>query len=205
MRVLKLTAVTSSPAIATVYNNRRNKELYFNIKHGSQGTELWAYSCELSKDFFAPETPSAELKLDQDNYVLIPVKKNGDLVKDKKGNALYMLTVDHNHNHRRDLLLFWEIPNVNYTDVGYSISGMANEIGKGWSGKDRGEYIFKSPAPVLEVYGDAVLEWHAQNKAGDTFKQTINIVNGNVEVKPVITTLAPIKKEVINATEQPKQ
>lgn len=201
MRVQTLTAVTSSAAIATVYNNRRNKALYFNIKHGSQGTELWAYSCELSKDYFIPELPSDELKLDQDNYVLIPVKKNGSVVKDKKGNALYMLTVDHNHNHRRDLLLFWEIPNVNYIDVTYSISGMANEIGKGWSGKDRGEYVFKSPAPVLEVYGDAMLEWSAKNKNGDTFKQTISIINGNVEVKPVITVLAPNKKEVTNATE----
>lgn len=195
MRILKLTAVSCSPAIATVYSNRKNKELYFNVKHGSQGSDLWAYSCELNKDYFKPDSASAELKMDADNYVIIPVKKNGQLVTDKKDNTLYMVTIDHNQNHKHDLLLFWEIPNVNYTKVEYKLSGMVNCIGTGWSGKERGNICFKSPAPVLEVYGNAVLEWSAIDQDGNSLKQTISIVNGNVEVKPIECTLLNKKGE----------
>lgn len=189
MRIIKLTGINSSPAIATVHRNHKSDNMYFNIKHGSQGENLWVYSCELNKSHFAPSALADELKLDNDNYVIIPVKKNGSVVKDKKDNTLYMITIDHNQNHKQDMLIFWEIPNVNYTEVTYKITGMANDIGHGWSGKERGEICFKSPAPVIEIYGNATLEWSGLDRDGNNIKQTITVINGAINIKPIETLL----------------
>lgn len=173
MKILKLTGTDIGPATAIVYKNKKTEVSYFNIKHGSNGENLWTYRFGLSKTYFSPESEDEILALTEDNYVIKPIKKDKLELKDGKGNIKYAVTKDHMENHRKDVVLFWEIPNKNYTDVTYEISGKCIELGKGISGKERENISYISPAPVLEIIGDVVLVWRAVDAEDRKIEQTI--------------------------------
>lgn len=171
MKIIKLNAASIDKVRAHVNKKRGTGEKYLSIKHGSSG--FWIYYIMLSKNFFTLENEEDPLELKGDDYVLKPIKKNGNVIKDSKGNIVYCLEKDYMENHKKDNLVFWEIPNKYYTNVKHEISGMAKEIAVGIVGKERDGVAFSSPAPIIEVLGDCVLSWTGKNEHGDTIQQYI--------------------------------
>lgn len=173
MKIMKLTSMTIAAAVAVVHANKSKNRRYFNIRHGSSGKDLWVYVCGLDVNYFSPKNTSDALTLDADNYILTPVIRRKEPVKDIKDNVIYNITIDNMIHHKKDYLVFWEIPNKNYTTVTYTINGKCSEIGKGITGKERNDKIYSSPAPVLEIYGSCSLYWEGIDEAGNKDFQTI--------------------------------
>lgn len=173
MRVMKLTHEEATIAEAFVIENPKSKQLYFNIWHGMRATNFWSYVCGLDHKLFAPECKNETLKLENNNFVLKPVIKKGTFVKDNKGNVLYCLTTDNDPKHRKDILLFWEIPNYNFFNVKYTVTMKAGILGEGSAGKVRGENVLLSPYPVIEILGDCTLSWMADDIEGNRYFQNI--------------------------------
>lgn len=189
MRVIILSELKTTPAIAQVYHNKTKGQLYYNIRHGAPGVNFGYWLGMISPSVAIPKDINDILTMDDDSYTLSAHRKNGETVTDKLGNVTYTINKDFSSMHKNDTLLLWEIPNKEYVDVRYSISGNAKEIGIGYNGKDRGDVVYKSPAPVVEVYGKAILAWTAINVDGEMQTQTIHIdQNGafNIETIKVI-------------------
>lgn len=71
-----------------IVNNTR----HYNIKYGDLSNG-WLISIGVSDDIFINELYDKEptVTLDKSNYILIPIKRNGNSIYDKKGNALYFV------------------------------------------------------------------------------------------------------------------
>jgi len=176
MKILKITASVIKPVKAVTVRSRNvNKpdDLHYNVKFGSMGSDLWVYSMGVDRKLFKPKDAGDVLELTDDNYVLIPIKNNGDAIKDRKGNDIYYITVDHTEDHRKDTIALWEIPSRNYQNVEYTADGEVRVLGYGLTGKTRGSIKYISPAPVLEVMGDCVLKWTGIDKNNKEVSQTI--------------------------------
>lgn len=185
MQILRLTADAISTAVAVSVDGK--KEKYYNLKHGSIGRSLWRYIMFLSNTCFKYTPGVEEKQLIGNNYSLRAINKKGEFIKDEKGNRLYNIVTDKNSSHYNDLLIFWDIPNFNYTEVSYKLSGNVNLIAEATNGKDRGDIVFTSPAPVLEVLGNCKLEWCGKNSDGKHVSQTIEIVNQKVKINDILT------------------
>lgn len=187
MKILNLSATETTPVVAIVPNRKKQDKLYYEIQHGSRGSTLWMWTANFAYQQFSPKDISDELKLTGDNYYLKTLYKEGVATTDKQGNVNYLITTDNMHNHKKDILLLWEIPNVNNdTDLKYEISGQVNELGLGYTGRERGTNIGKTPAPVLEITGDCVLKW-CSTVDGVTSSQTIkyNYSKDNWDIQPI--------------------
>lgn len=162
MRILTLTSEGIKPAVATVFKDKDKS--HYNIKHGSRGKDTHVLSYGLDKTFFDPvKLDQSTYELKDDNYILIPIKKDGIQVKDRNGNCLYSISIDNVRNHKKDAILILEIPNNNYTEVNFTTTGNVSVLGQGIIGKTRSDKLYSSPAPILEIYGDCVLTWTGKN------------------------------------------
>jgi len=172
MRILKLVDYKFIPVEPVVYTNKRNDSKYYNLIHGTKGVSTWKWSCSLDINYFTVN--DQPFTMDGDDYVLIPIRGvGGSIKKDIKGNAYYMLSKDNTYTHRKDILLLWEIPNKNYSDVKYTIVGDSEVLGSGCNGRIRGEKRYLSPAPIIEIFGDTTLTWSGVDTSGRTHSQTI--------------------------------
>jgi len=172
LKILKLTTSEANPVIATVPNRSKDK-MYFEIQHGSKGNTLWMWTANLAYQQFNPKDMADTIQLKDDNYFIKTLFKEGRPTEDKQGNVNYLITTDNMHNHKKDILLLWEIPNVNNNaNIQYKIEGMVSELGIGYTGRERGSVIGKAPAPVLEIIGDCVLSWSSE-KDGTLSTQVI--------------------------------
>lgn len=177
MKIIRLTHLIALPATAIAIKNTRKDPavLYYNIKHGSKGRNFVMHTTSINAKLAVPNDEDDILELKGDNYVMRPSYKANKVCKDVVGNVIYNINVDTLENHRRDIICYWEIPNKNYIKVNYTISGEIVELGKGESGKDRGDITFKSPSPVLEITGDGKLSWCATDDKGDVYTQDIHV------------------------------
>lgn len=146
---------------------KKSDKLYYNINFGSNGTfknkKLKELHLLLNVRFFIPNNLQDELVLDQDYYILNPYRnKEGQIIKDKYGNIVYIVGKDDAYFHKKDVVLFWEIPNYNEIDVEYKIDGNYNIIGEGSLGKERGEETYSSPAVIVELNGNCTLSWKSK-------------------------------------------
>lgn len=185
MKLIKVSNTGVSKVEAKLIKTRNSK--HYNICFGSKGNGLWEVRLLLDKRFFKPDDNVNEIELKDDNYVIYPYKdKDGKVVKDQQGNILYIVTIDRASFHKRDVLLFWEIPNFNDINVTYDIEGSYNLIGEGFTGKERGDTIYRSPALVLELMSDVKLTWKS-----DTRQQIIlfNYNTGTFEAKDITNIL----------------
>ena len=197
MKFIKLTAFKQEAVVAKIYYHKKNGKMYYNVKHGSSKTtnntnELWSYSFGLSKSYFPVSEENPELVLKDDDYVITTVKIDGEVIKDKKGNVLYNISKDDNNVHKKDIILLWEIPNKNYIDVKYVAEGTCTILGEGISGKERGDVIYSSPAPVIEILGDVTLTWTGRYYDNNTYKKVSQVIkynyaNNSWDIKPIIT------------------
>lgn len=174
MRLVKILNNIVGPVTARAIKNKDNK-LYFNITFGSIGVNLWEVRMLLDNKYFTPKTLQDTLTLDQDNYVITPFKNsNSENIQDGRGNSIYLLREDESAVHKKDVLLFWEIPNYNDKNVKYTINGIHNVIGEGVTGKERGNDFYTSPAVIVELLSDCTLKWES-----DTHTQTVNFDYAN--------------------------
>jgi len=192
LKLINLTRNKIDTMVASVFVNKKGKE-YYNIKHGSYGDALWLWRANLDYSIFKPNDSS--ITLDGDDYSIYPIRNNGEIVKDGKGNVIYMVTKDNNHFHKKHILIFWEIPNDNYIDVVVKIKGDCDLLGTGYNGKERGEKSYISPAPIIEVHGDSVLEWCAKDNNGNYFKQIVT-VSPNENTKFDISKISSVTESV---------
>ncbi len=188
MKVIVVGSVTTRDVKTTIVGSDNKK--YHNVKHGSYERGFWAYSIGVSKKLCNPDVDKEPMSLTDDNYKLIPIKRDGNPVVDKKDNIMYYLADDMSDEHRDDYLVLWNIPNACYRDVKYEFTGNVNEIGKGYNGKIRDNTQYISPSPVLEVVGPAVLRWSGITLNGDTVKQKIVFDNSNWIIEPIETISA---------------
>jgi len=175
MKIVRLGSASVSPVVAEAYKvkNKNNKESFsYNVRHGTAGPKLGFWSVMLDFKLGKPENKESTLLLDQNNYVLRPFAPGGVNGTDVLGNKNYIISTDNNSIFKDDLLVLWDIHHKNYIKVEYEISGDISEIGKAYNGRDRGDIVYKSPAPILEVFGDCTLAWTGTNQNGDVFSQT---------------------------------
>lgn len=160
-----------SPAVAKFYNNSiKGKEFSeYTVDIGSTGKDLWKYFMKLGRTITNDLTPDVkEVVLDKNNYYIRPIRnKDGEAIKDKLGNIKYKIEEDPTDAFKNDIILFMEIPNKNYTDVEYKVTGSATVIAKAFVGKDRADITTKSPALVLEIIGNFALTYTAKDQDGN--------------------------------------
>lgn len=156
MRFTKISG-TSTSTVSTVLHKAGNKS-YHNVKHGSYGKGLWKWSIGMKSDIF-PVVDNKTLTLDQDNYILIPVKRNNATSKDGIGNTMYNISTDEMLSHKNDIIALWEPDAVNINDFEYTITGCIEEIGKGYTGKTRNDRTIKIPTPIFEITGSCDIKW----------------------------------------------
>jgi len=186
LKVIKLTGILIEPAVASATKFKNSDKVYYTLYNGSIGKDLWCYKIGLDYRYFKPENDSDVLKLTDNNYFLRPVYKDNEIVKDRLGNPMYALTIDHMDNHKNDVLLLWEIPNrYNYSNIKYKIDGIATELAIGYTGKVRSEVIYKTPSPIIEITGDVILSWTAEDDE-HIYSQTIkySYADSNWDISP---------------------
>lgn len=164
MRFVKIANNGIKNVVARTIKSKNDNKLYYNITFGSNGNfkdkKLRELRLLMNINFFVPKTLQDELNLDQDDYILNPYKdKDGQVKKDIYGNTIYIVGKDDAYFHKRDIILFWEIPNYNENNIQYKIEGDHNIIGEGQLGKERGENTYISPAVIVELNGDCTLSW----------------------------------------------
>ena len=173
MKIKKLVGDIITP-IKAITNDNEKGTLYYNIKHGNKGPKGWVYSMGLDFKIFKPTESNSTIELNDDDYIIIPVMKHGKQVKDKNGNTIYFITKDDVTIHKTDLIIFWEIPNKNYRDVKYEISGAVTELACGKVSRVRDSNTYVSPAPILEITGKCVLKWSGVDEHNKRIVCTIN-------------------------------
>lgn len=192
MKIVKLTTAEVKSAICQTYSKKKeNGKVYrtYSIKHGTSGTDFGYWLLPVTSSIDIPTSDGDSKELNDNKYILVKRKQDNKSV-DRLGNNLYMLAMDYNTLHQKDLIVLWEIPNKNYTSVIYTINGDVEYLGKGYNGKVRGSIIYKSPAPVLEVFGDCTIGWEAVNKEGHTCTQQIayDYARGQWDIQPIVTS-----------------
>lgn len=135
---------------------------YFNILHGSDQQGYYQYKIFLDNAVFKDVALAKKdgYQLVDKNYLIRPIYRNSELMMNHDKDCLYTLTKDENGHLHNSTLVLWEIPNFLYKDVKYKvISGYVVTIGKGKNGIERNGVKYTSPAPVIEIMGDVVIEW----------------------------------------------
>lgn len=203
MRIMKLTTAGIKPVVATCYKRLKNNDnnLFYSITHGTIGNILWKWTAGLSSsDFSKPKDIGDRLELSttDDSYYIRPILNNKKPATDKLGNTLYLVAKDDMGLHRFDVLLLWEIPSMKFGScVQYRYSDNVSEIGIGYSGKERNSTIIKIPQPILEISGNAKLEWVGYDIDNETmYKQlfTYDYVSGKWSIGPVEIEEATVDK-----------
>ncbi len=162
-----------------VYENKT----YFNILHGSRDFGYYCYKLFLDYKIFKDIELSKKdgYVLDGNDFVLKPIYKNDKPLKNRDNRSLYNITKEDTGHLHKSTLVLWDIPNFMYNDVNFKIiSGYAVVIGVGKSGVERDGVKYKSPAPVLEVMGDVIIEWSGvssvtNEKVGERLTRKNNI------------------------------
>lgn len=168
MKILSLQDFKISNATAIVRKNKDNNKMYFYIPHGTRAKDLFCYNMAMSYRDFIPNSEHDTLELKDDDYIIAPVIRDNSTLKDRLGNTIYCISKDSNKVHANDIILFWKIPNKKYTNVELKVEGDVDIIATGYAGKLRGDVLYKSPAPVLEIFGDCYCKWTALDMDGKT-------------------------------------
>jgi len=183
MKITKLTLQGIKPAVSEVIVNKGKK--YHNLKHGTTGKRLWSWSASMDVKKF-PVTSDEGIILDGSDYVLIPISKDGKILKDGINNCNYVISKDNIESHTNDILVLWEIPIKNFNEVEISLSGDVVEIGRGYIGKYRPDRKQRIPAPILEITGNCTIKWKATTFNGEVYQQIINYKESSWDINPPV-------------------
>ena len=176
MKFRKINNIQITNAIAYARRSKAHPDtLYYNIVMGSEGEGFYPYYICLASKYFKPSTLTDTLELSDNNYTIQLIKdkdKQPRLYKD--GKKIFSVYKSNGYSYPNDTLLIWEIPNVKYTNVKYTLTGCVEKLEEGGGiGKERNGVKYYSPSVLLEIYGDCKLEWSALNEQGLPIKQTV--------------------------------
>ena len=178
MKLVKLVNGTVAEVTARLTKPNRSGRRFYKITHGSFAHGLHAWILPLAQAIFGKQddgVEGSEKVLTEDSYVLQPIIVKDKHITDINGQKKYRITRDNLLDHKKDVLLFWEIPNNYYTHVKYNISGSCAKIAEGKSGRNRNGKQYTSPFPVIEIMGDCTLTWSAKDTINNReISQTIS-------------------------------
>lgn len=191
MKILKLTL----QGIKNTYSEiiEHNGKRYHNLKHGTSGKRLWSWSASMDIKKF-PVVSDERVELDGNDYVLIPISRDGKILKDGIGNCNYVISKDDVESHRSDIIVLWEIPIKNFKTIEIELSGDVSEIGRGYIGKYRVDRKQRIPAPILEITGNCAITWTGDTFDGDGYKQVIKYKESNWDINPPVITKVATKE-----------
>ena len=173
MKILTLTHLGTSEAVATIYKPKDNGASHYNLRLGTRGESLWEWSCCVSsRTFPVTEDSPPTLVLEGDNYTITPIRVKGEILRDARGNIRYTIDTDNDKTHRKDMLLLWLPGARGYRNIEYETSGDCVIIGTGSRGKVRDVVVNKLPVVVVEVYGTSELTWTGVDDRGRKYSQT---------------------------------
>lgn len=192
MKILTLTHLGISPAVATIYTPKNNGASHYNLRLGTRGESLWEWSCCVSSRTFpvVKDSPAA-MVLTGNNYTITPIQVRNEVLKDDKGNIRYTIDTDSDTTHVKDMLLLWLPGSRGYRDIKYETSGDCVVIGTGSRGKVRSTIVNKLPVAVVEVYGTSELTWTGTDDKGREYSQTHKYICG--EDKLVSYDILPVE------------
>lgn len=187
MKFLELNLTGLHTPVAKVI--RWNNKLYFNYIFGLKRPGFAQYTLAFDAKEFKPKDEEDKLELNGSDYIILPIKRNNVSVSDRHGNVVYCAYRDRIKAHMRDIVLFWEIPNYNYTNIEYTISGDAWKMAEASSGVVRPSGITKIFMPVINIYGNTVLTWTALNSENKVVTQEVkyDITTDDWDVGNIIT------------------
>ena len=177
MKFLKLSDHKLDKLVANVYKNDKNGNLYYIVRHGDLNVKNISaqYTLSIDSKLAKPKEESDIFVLEDETLTIKPIYVRGSLVKNKRNEQLYTITAERSGMPDKDMFVFWYIPanRCKHGDVTYTLQGNVNLIAEARYAKDRGEVIFSTPAPVLEIYGNCVLTWSGVDLDGKKHGQSI--------------------------------
>lgn len=199
MKIVTITSDGVVPAIAKVTKNKKNSNMYYNLRLGNYairpvGSPPNILPIGISKDIAVPTTFKDRLLLDRDDYVLLPIVKGGNHITNKAGSYLYYLDTSETAP-LKEMLAIVSVPMYNFTDVTISQDGMVNEIARGYSIKMVGDITYSSPQILFELFGKGTIKWRGVNSQG-IHEQVINVSSSmEITINPITTI-----EKVVNIT-----
>lgn len=146
------------------------ERLFFNIKIGNKAG--WEIRYSLDSRTFKPKKDEI-LPLRGNSYILKPILKNKETIKDKHNNVYYTISKNNSNDVKNDSYVFWD---TLLLDNEFKIVSSKNStiLGKGKRLIEDKEYI----SLVIEVFENGSLVVKDNSK---TYKIEIN--NGKILIK----------------------
>ena len=147
-----------------------NGNLFFNVKIGNKAG--WEIRYSLDSRIYKPKKDSI-LLLTGNYYILKPIMKNKNIIRDKHNNTYYVITKNNSFEYKKDYYIFWDSL-ILESEFKILNSKSISIIGKGKRLVDDKEYI----SLVVEVFESGFLVVSDKNK---TYR--LEIINGNIMIK----------------------
>ena len=147
-----------------------NGNLFFNVKIGNKTG--WEIRYSLDSRIYKPKKDSV-LPLTDNCYILKPIMKNKDIIKDKHNNTYYTITKNNSTEYKKDYYIFWD-SSILENEFNLINSKGISIIGKGKRLIEDKEYI----SLVIEVFESGFLIISDKSK---TYR--LEIVNGKIMIK----------------------
>lgn len=144
--------------------------LFFNVKIGNKAG--WEIRYSLDSRTFKPKKDET-LPLKGSNFILKPIMKNKNVIKDKHNNIYYAICKNNTLINKKDSYIFWDTLILN-SDFKIMESKNITVLGKGKRLIDDKEYI----SLVISVFGNGSVVVTDGN-----ITQKILISNGKITIK----------------------
>ena len=147
-----------------------NGNLFFNVKIGNKAG--WEIRYSLDSRTFKPKKEEI-LPLKGNNFILKPIIKNKNIIKDKHNNTYYTISKNNSFEYKKDYYIFWDSLILN-NEFKIINSKNITIIGKGKRLIEDKEHV----SLVLEVFESGFLIITDNIK---TYR--LEIVNGKILIK----------------------
>lgn len=176
MKLIALLDHKIEPLIANVFKTKQNR-LYYSLKLGDYNVKNVSktYHFTIDAKMAKPTSETDTLRLDGNNYEITPIKSHGEKLVNGRGEQVYNITSTRNSIMDKDLLVCWFIPAKRCIPGStiYTIEGDVTQISEAVNAKERDGVIFATPIPIIEIYGNCVLNWSSVNVDGRKLGQKI--------------------------------
>ena len=149
MKLIKLVGDVIKPVLAEPYINKETDTKYFNILIGSVKDKCYSRYIKLDTSVFGNPIINKSFELIDDDYIIKPINN--------KSEFNYVLSKDNSDIHKNDVLLIWELPNINQDKTEVDIKGTYDILLETKYVKRRKDKKYSSPILILELMSDCVL------------------------------------------------
>lgn len=172
MKLIKLVGDVVKPVLAEPYTNKETGTKHFNIIIGSEKDIGHRRHIKLDTSIFGNPIIDKSFELIDNDYIIKPINKKSDFN--------YVLSKDNSDIHKNDVLLIWELPNINQDKTEIEIKGNYDKLLETKYVKRRKDKKYGSPILVLELMSDCVL-----STTIDGVKTSIKFIYKTTEFKKV--------------------